>query len=698
MENLQSIPRIGEKMAQRFISHFGSEGEAMAAIVGADIAGISEIDGIGRRYAISLVQDVRAKAEGIDSNAFLKNREIIDIYEKLIEIIQSFASTSYARDKMNIFVPYPASRKDLIEQNRIRISDYLSSYDGIVGDGRICELLSGIKPLHEKIRLPRVRDRVIVVSNSDDFSLAKKHFGDHIPIQLAETEHEFVDVAAGYSQVLAVGELYFEFNLPDEISPEFVSSLHDVDECSIFPERQIAYFVSNMHEIKHAIEIALLLGDKRISFMEEFPDLGNLQSLLSRMDKDGNVSAGTDVEVDRLSKIIEYLDVALQTSLENANQQIDSFLGNSQLTLSGKEMVDIIKGEVSMKELLSKEMEHSYMQILNSAKESMVTDLGLNSAESLILDDIFPDSVVYPLEVDDSKFWAMKSEIKRKHFQRQVDFKRSFAKDLSTFRPIIRKIVKNLLEFDVGFTIARFSRAFDMQMPTLVEDGIAFKGAKNLFLSNRGFDVDVVDYSVGPTSMDPDGNESPVVLLSGVNSGGKTSLLELISQCAILSHMGFPVPAKHFEIGLTEGIYYYGKSKGTLDAGAFETTLKTFSSLNDDTPKMVLVDELESITEPGASAKIIAGILEMLSENTGNTAVFVSHLSELILENVTLPIRVDGIEAKGLDSDLKLVVDRNPQYNHIAKSTPELIVERLFKTGGPAEQQFYGRLREKFGN
>jgi len=235
-----------------------------------------------------------------------------------------------------------------------------------------------------------------------------------------------------------------------------------------------------------------------------------------------------------------------------------------------------------------------------------------------------------------------------------------------------------------------------MRMPTLVEGGIAFKRAKNLFLANRGFDVDAVDYSVGPTSLDPDGNKSPVVLLSGVNSGGKTSLLELIAQCTILSHMGFPVPADHFEIGLTESIYYYGKSKGTLDAGAFETTLRTFSSLNDSTPKMVLVDELESITEPGASAKIIAGILEMLSENKGNMAVFVSHLSELILENVNSPIRVDGIEAKGLDSDLKLVVDRNPQYNHIAKSTPELIVERLFKTGDPREQQFYGRLREKF--
>jgi dsDNA-specific endonuclease/ATPase MutS2 len=57
---------------------------------------------------------------------------------------------------------------------------------------------------------------------------------------------------------------------------------------------------------------------------------------------------------------------------------------------------------------------------------------------------------------------------------------------------------------------------------------------------------------------------------------------------------------------------------------------------------------------------------------------------------------VDGIEAKGLDNELNLIVDRNPVYNHIAKSTPELIVERLFRSGGEVEREFYSRLKNKF--
>jgi dsDNA-specific endonuclease/ATPase MutS2 len=173
-------------------------------------------------------------------------------------------------------------------------------------------------------------------------------------------------------------------------------------------------------------------------------------------------------------------------------------------------------------------------------------------------------------------------------------------------------------------------------------------------------------------------------------------MLELLAQCIILAHMGLPVPAESPEIGLTDGLYYFAKSKGTLDAGAFETTLTDFSVVADDSSKVVLVDELESITEPGASAKIIAGILEKLSENKNSMSVFVSHLSELIMENTQCNVRVDGIEAEGLDSELNLIVDRTPRQNYIAKSTPELIVERLARKTSGDEQEFYKRLKDKF--
>ncbi|MBA46011.1 MAG: DNA mismatch repair protein, partial [Euryarchaeota archaeon] len=48
-----------------------------------------------------------------------------------------------------------------------------------------------------------------------------------------------------------------------------------------------------------------------------------------------------------------------------------------------------------------------------------------------------------------------------------------------------------------------------------------------------------------------------------------------------------------------------------------------------------------------------------------------------------------GIEARGLDENLELIVDRTPIRNHLAQTTPELIVRRLAaRAQGPSASIF----------
>ena len=51
--------------------------------------------------------------------------------------------------------------------------------------------------------------------------------------------------------------------------------------------------------------------------------------------------------------------------------------------------------------------------------------------------------------------------------------------------------------------------------------------------------------------------EENIALLTGANSGGKTTLLETISQIAILGQMGLPVPAKSAKIKLLDEIWVW---------------------------------------------------------------------------------------------------------------------------------------------
>ena len=90
---------------------------------------------------------------------------------------------------------------------------------------------------------------------------------------------------------------------------------------------------------------------------------------------------------------------------------------------------------------------------------------------------------------------------------------------------------------------------------------------------------------------------------------------------------------------------------------------------------------------------MVSSILEMLVES-GDFAVVVTHLSEEILKHTSKDIRVDGITATGLDENLNLIVDRQPKFNAIGKSTPELIVEKLYRKSeaGDEERKVYERI------
>ena len=107
-----------------------------------------------------------------------------------------------------------------------------------------------------------------------------------------------------------------------------------------------------------------------------------------------------------------------------------------------------------------------------------------------------------------------------------------------------------------------------------------------------------------------------------------------------------------------------------------------------------MFDEVEAITEPGSAANVIAGLIEILQSDPKSCTVLCSHLAREIREVTEVPVRIDGIEAKGLDENLDLVVDRTPKFGCLARSTPELIVERLAKLAKGQKKDVYLKILE----
>ncbi len=189
------------------------------------------------------------------------------------------------------------------------------------------------------------------------------------------------------------------------------------------------------------------------------------------------------------------------------------------------------------------------------------------------------------------------------------------------------------------------------------------------------------------------------MLLSGANSGGKTTLLTTIAIITILSQMGLPVPCSKASVGGFKELHYYRKSTGHVNAGAFESTLRMLSQMiMSPNSRLVLADEMESISEPGASARVIAAFLDLLGRSPDSVGIFVTHLAQEIEKHCKNDLRIDGIEAKGLSDNLELLVDRTPQYYKYAKSTPELIVQRLQHISKGSEKDIYSYILEAFNS
>jgi len=240
------------------------------------------------------------------------------------------------------------------------------------------------------------------------------------------------------------------------------------------------------------------------------------------------------------------------------------------------------------------------------------------------------------------------------------------------------------LAFDLS--IARFAATHDLTRPVLVEDGLAVRNARNLFVDGE---VQPVTYGVGTHSVaggeaDPPSGDR-VTVLTGANSGGKTTLLETLCGVALLAAMGLPVPAERAEVGRFDTVVFH-RRHASFNAGVLESTLRSVvPPLTGEGRALMLVDEFEAITEPGRAADLLNGLVD-LTVDRGALGVFVTHLAE-DLSPLPDTARIDGIFAEGLTDDLGLRVDYQPRFGTVGRSTPEFIVSRLVANAGDRDER-----------
>ena len=656
---LESVPGVGTKTAEALRELDDPE----RALSEGDVATLSQAPGISEGRAARIARGA-IRADHDDPGGFAATPRARELFEAALGLLQDRTVTDYGAKRLETL--YPSGVRSRIEEVRRFTGRALEREP----TPAVRDALAGVEPLSPAGDV-RVRDRCLATRDAERYAKAQSAIPE-MSVELVDDAGQLAELARSYATVVALDEAFAGVDIEGDVRVE-----PDALErpASVVPERVLTFFARNRGAVRAAAEV------HRVAGLDAPCDIDELTGALERLDEDGSVRG--DDELDRLATAVDDLDAAVSTAESVANDHLREAIEKRDVTIEGTDLLSLVERGAGVDSLLDRELADEYAAAVERARDHLVDALALRDTEATAR-RAFPDEPTYPVEHDERVVNRLREQLTAMRDRRATERKRALADTLAGMRDDAERLVENALELDVELAVSRFASDFGCTMPEIGESGgFEIEGGRSPLLDVPFENVEPVDYRVGG-----------VTVLSGVNSGGKTSTLDLVALVATLAHMGLPVPAESARVGRVAELHYHAKTQGTLDAGAFETTLRDFGELvtevSADRPVLVLVDELESITEPGAAATIIAGILESLADREA-TGVFVSHLAEDILAAADADLAIDGIQAEGL-VDGELRVNRSPVKGQLARSTPELIVEKLAEDG----DGFYRDLLEKF--
>jgi hypothetical protein len=455
----------------------------------------------------------------------------------------------------------------------------------------------------------------------------------------------------------------------------------------IVPEMTLDWFRKNrktLQSIADMVEIIKNYEDRHdflLDFSEALTGLMELPELLHTLYDEGDTEKAEQVK-DELWSFVKTLE-------SGVNVEVEKTMNDAKMALSGAELLDALADGTGFQRKLKEATGH----VIDNAMQQAVNKLGEFMEGSGVKNPPIIFTADWPAKIDRQVIDKIDSALEKRINAQKSDHIYTMARKLGPLKQSCEDAVRALIIIDQWLTIARWAKHNSCTMPELVEHGIWVKEGRHLLL---GIAADPVTYGLGKAAEKDD--KQPLALLTGANSGGKTTLLELLAHTCILAHMGLPVPAKQARVGNVDALHILAKAGGTQSAGALEQTLVELANVvSDPTPKLILADELEAITEPGAGARIIAGMLIAARSQPDTSMMLVTHLAPAIIKaSGRDDFRVDGIEARGLDSNLELIVDRTPIRNHLARSTPELIVKRLVERSNGHAKALFGDILNMF--
>jgi DNA mismatch repair protein MutS2 len=619
-------------LAETVRRHLGGDAGFHQALERADLALLEAVPGLSAKRALDWVR----QAHGIAApEEFLATPAARKVHDELMERLLAFAATAHGRHRLRLLGPMPDPAA--ATRHALEVMEHKRRVAGLDRDA-VRRLLRRVKPFAPPV--PRFEPTRLLLGESE--AIQERLLKANLQKWAAVGGPADLEQARDYDLVL-----YLYEEDPDLAGLDNVLEVAgDAPPEAVVPEMQLAWVQANRDTLQAVGELAALLG--RPTRAHE------AIAIADEATREGAARVPVRRAVEEVRAILEARLRERVAAVSVSGAELLASLGRGPPP-SIQRAIDATLAEA--RPLVAERTGHPFQPFLPS----------------------------HPLELDEEtveqveRRLATRSRIDLHHARAKA------AKRIAALRPLLERELNEWQEYDAPFALGCFAHHYDLH-PAAFGPGIAFAASVHLDLADRP-GVQRIAYRLG--------QEENVALLTGANSGGKTTLLEHLAQVAIMARWGLPVVGEGVEAPWVDELHYV-TARRSLDAGAFESFLRGFLPIAiGPARRLVLADEVESVTELEASGRILAFFLDRLA-GSRSLAVVVSHMAPQILRHCQAEVRVDGIEATGLDAENRLIVDRMPRMGVMARSTPEFIVQRLAATTSGAERQLFAELLAAF--
>ncbi len=212
------------------------------------------------------------------------------------------------------------------------------------------------------------------------------------------------------------------------------------------------------------------------------------------------------------------------------------------------------------------------------------------------------------------------------------------------FSLLLERLIVFVADVDVAISTAKCAKAMNLTRP-IIEEGNFYEAVglrhpiieandeRGIYVPNDVFLGENNGTTHNHITLNAsDGEAVHGILLYGINSSGKSSLMKSIGLSVVLAQAGFFVPAAELRFGLYEKLFTRIVSKDNLYKGLSTFSVEMMELKNifnrADSRSLILGDEISQGTETESALAIVsAAILKLLSLNA--TFIFATHLHQL---------------------------------------------------------------------